>query len=93
MTGHAEEEWLVRSGEVLSEAGFEAEEVGSAAVVVDEFDGPAGVLGGAVAVLSDGVFVVVGEEVLVVVAAEAHRLGVAEEIHADLKGKPKIMGN
>lgn len=77
--GHAEEEGVVGGGEVFAVAAFEADDV---AVFRDVLDEPAGGLGGAVSVLCDGFFIFLGEEVFVVVAAEAHRLGEVEEVHA-----------
>lgn len=77
--GHAEEEGLVGGGEVLAVAALEAEDgVG----VEDELDGPPGAGGGPVAVLGDGLLVLLRHQVLVVAAPEAHRPGVAEELHA-----------
>ena len=84
-TGHAEQEGMVGGGEVLVVAALEADDgVG----VGHELHGPARVLGGSVPVLSHRLLVLVGQQVLIVVATQAHRLGVAEEFHggAELVG-------
>lgn len=54
---HAEKEGLVGGGEVLAEAALESDDVVGSG---DVLDGPLGGLGGAVAVLDDGIFVFVG---------------------------------
>jgi len=76
---HAEKEVEVGGGEVLSVTAFQANYV---VVFGDVFDDPARALGGAVAALRDGLLVLIREQVLVVVAAETHRLGAVEEVHA-----------
>lgn len=79
---HAEEKWLIGGREVLVVTALEADYVVVNVIVVgEEFDGPAGVLGGSVAVLADGFFVFFSCQVLVVVTPEADCLGVLEEIH------------
>lgn len=76
---HAQEEVDVGGCEVLSVTAFQANYV---VVFRDVFDEPACALGGAVAALGDGLLVVLRQQVLVVVAAEADRLGAVEEVHA-----------
>lgn len=76
---------MVRGSEILVVRAFQADDVlGSG----DELDGPSGVFGGSVSVLSNGILVFLGEEILVVVAAETHRFGVEEQIHS----RPVIVG-
>lgn len=77
---HAKEEGVVGGGEVEAVTALEADDVG---FVVDEFDCPAGFSGGAVSALAHGLLVVVGDEVLVEVAAELDGLGGVEELHGD----------
>ena len=59
-------------------------------VLGDNLDDPLGALRGAVAVLGNGLLVVVGGQVFVVVAAESHHLGAVEEVHAS---KAKLLGS
>lgn len=81
--GHSEQERVVGGGEILAVAALQPDNgVGIGAGEGNELDAPSGVLGGSVPILSDGFLVVVGEQVLVVVAPEPDHLGVAEEIHA-----------
>lgn len=92
-TGHAEQEGTVGGGEVLVVAALEADDgVG----VGHELHGPARVLGGSVPVLSHLLLVLLGQQILIMVATQAHRLGIAEEVHAgaelvgiDLRQKTK----
>lgn len=91
-TGHAEQEGTVGGGEVLVVAALEADD---GLGVGHELHGPARVLGGSVPVLSHLLLVLLGQQVLIMVATQAHRLGVAEEVHAgselvgiDLHRKP-----
>ena len=75
IAGHAKKEREVGGGEVEPVAALEADDVG---FVLDELDRPPGLSGVAVAALADGLFVVVGDEVLVEVAPQLHRPGGVE---------------
>lgn len=77
-TRHAQQEGLVGCGQVLPAGALQAYDGFGTG---HELDGPPGVLGGTVSVLVDGLLVFLGQEVLLVVAAEPHRLGVVEEVH------------
>lgn len=71
---------MIAGGQVLAVTAFETDErvgVGSGY----KLDGPTSTFGGSATVLVDGVLVVISNKVLVVMAAEADGLGVAEEIH------------
>lgn len=78
--GHAEQEGLVGGGEVLAEAALESDHGFGSGY---DLHSPLGRFGGSVSVLSDRLFVFFGHKVLVVVAAEAHRLCVVKEVHSD----------
>ena len=75
----AEEQRLVGRRQVFSVTALESDDV---VELRNELHRPLGVAGGSVAVLRDGLLVLVGQEVFVVVAAEAHRLRAVEELHA-----------
>jgi len=77
-TSHTQQKWLVGSRQVLVVAASKANPI------VDELDVPLGVSRRPVSVLSDGLFVFLGDQKLVVVALQADRFGVAEKIHARL---------
>jgi len=76
---HAQQEGLVGGGEVFTVTALEAYYV---VVFGHVFDHPPRALGGPVAALRDRLFVLLRQQVLVVVAAETHRLGAVEEVHA-----------
>lgn len=83
-TGDTEQEGLVGRGEVVAIAALEPDENAVIFIVVGvhTLDGPLGVLRGSFPVLRDGLLVLIGEEVFVVVAPEADRLGPVEEVHS-----------
>lgn len=76
--GHPQEHGLVGGGEVAAMAGFEADD---GVAVIGELDGPPSGAGGAIAVLDHVLVVVVGLEVLFMVALQPHRLRVLEQLH------------
>lgn len=76
--GHPEEEGVVGGGEVLAVAALEADDVVG---VGDEFDGPFGGFGGAVAVLGHGLLVFLGRQVLVVGVLQPDGFSLVEELH------------
>lgn len=73
--GHAEQEGTVGGGEVLVVAALEADD---GLRVGHQLHGPARVLGGSVSVLGHRILVLLGQQILVVVATQPHLLGVAE---------------
>lgn len=79
LAGHTKKERLVGGGEIAAVAADEADDSNRASVAV--LHRPTGVGGGAIAVLVDVVFVLLGGKVLVVVAAKPHSLGLVEELH------------
>lgn len=81
--GYAEEERFVGSREVLAVATLEANDRRVIRSFIDKLDLPSGLSCGAVALLGDSFFVVFGEEVFVVVAAEADGFGAVEEVHGE----------
>lgn len=88
-TSHAQEEGLVGSGKVLVKAAPEADDVVG---VFDQLHGPSRSLGWAAPILDNGLFVVVGQQVLVVMATEANGLGVVKQLHCDLKKRSTESG-
>ena len=78
--GHSEQERLIAGSQVLAVAAFETDDRVRASARC-KLDGPASSFGRSTTVLVNRLLVVVGDKVLVVVAAEADGLGVAEEIH------------
>lgn len=81
-TGHAQEEGLVGGGEILVEAAPEADDVVG---VFDQLHAPSSHLGGTAPALDDGLLVIVGQQVLVVMATKANSLGVLKQLHRDLE--------
>jgi len=79
VAGHAQEEAVVGGGEVLAVTALQANYV---IVFSHVFYRPPRAFRGAFAVLRHRILVVLREEVLVVVAAEAHRLRAVKEVHA-----------
>jgi len=76
---HAQQEELVGSCEVLAVTALQANYV---VVFGHVFDHPPRALRGPLAGLRDRLFVLLRQQVLVVVAAETHRLRAVEEVHA-----------
>jgi hypothetical protein len=77
-TRHAQKKRLIRSSEVFTVAGLEADDEVRSRY---KFDNPSGGLGGSVSVLDHGLLIIFGEKVLVVVAAETDGFCFVKEIH------------
>ena len=81
VTRRAQKEGVVRGSEVHVVTALESD---YRLCAFDKLDGPPGFLGGGggpVSLLADGHLVFLGYKVLVMVATEADRFGVAEEVH------------
>lgn len=91
VTRRAKQERVVRGSEVLVVTALESD---YGLCAFDKLDGPPGSLaggGGSVSLLGHGHLVFLGYKVLVMVATEADRFGVAEEVHYSAKNKKKTL--